>query len=208
MILKYIALAIVTLAAGSLAHAQALVEGGSAEAGQAKSVVCAACHGGDGNSLNPNWPSLAGQHATYIVQQLQAFKNGTRSDPLMTPQAMALSEQDMKDVAVYFAAQEQAPKPVADPSVLDLGQALYRGGDTETGAAACMACHGPEGRGNPAAAYPSTRGQYAVYLAKQLRDYAAGARRSDQPQDMMQDIAAKLSEEDILALASYMQGLK
>jgi cytochrome c553 len=207
MILKYIAFAIVTLAAGSLAQAQALVEG-SVEAGKAKSVTCAACHGADGNSVNPSWPNLAGQHATYIVQQLQAFKTGTRTDPLMTPQAMMLSEQDMKNLAVYYASQQSAPKPVAAPSTVDLGEALYRGGDTETGAAACMACHGPSGRGNPAAAYPLLRGQYAVYAAKQLRDYAAGRRQSDKPQRMMQEIASKLSEEDMLAVASYVQGLK
>ena len=207
MILKYIAFAIVTLAAGSLAQPQALVEG-SAEAGQAKSATCAACHGADGNSVNPSWPSLAGQHATYIVQQLQAFKEGTRSDPLMTPQAMMLSDEDMRDLAVYFASQEPAPKTVADPETVDLGAVLYRGGDTETGAAACMACHGPTGRGNPAAAYPLLRGQYAVYVAKQLRDYATGKRRSDQPQRMMQEIASRLSEEDMAAVASYVQGLK
>ncbi|HET6630205.1 MAG TPA: c-type cytochrome [Woeseiaceae bacterium] len=207
MILKYIAFAIVTLAAGSLARAQALVDG-SVEAGKAKSVTCAACHGADGNSVNPSWPNLAGQHATYIVKQLQAFKAGTRSDPLMTPQAMMLSEEDMQNLAVYYASQQSAPKPVADPSTVDLGEAIYRGGDTETGAAACMACHSPTGRGNPAAAYPLLRGQYAVYVAKQLHDYAAGRRRSDQPQGMMEEIASKLSEEDMLAVASYVQGLK
>ncbi len=207
MILKYSAFAIVMLAAASLANAQALIEG-SAEAGKAKSITCAACHGADGNSVNPNWPNLAGQHATYIVQQLQAFKDGTRADPLMTPQAMMLTEDDMKNLAVYYASQQSAPKPVADASTLDLGESLYRGGDTDTGAAACMACHGPTGRGNPAAAYPLLRGQYSVYLAKQLRDYAAGTRTSDNPQGMMQDIASRLSEDDILAIASYMQGLK
>lgn len=207
MILKYIAFAIVTLAAGTLAHPQALVEG-SVEAGRAKSITCAACHGADGNSVNPAWPNLAGQNAKYLVQQLQAFKAGARSDPLMTPQAMMLSEEDMHNLAVYYASQQSAPKTVAQPATVDLGQSLYRGGDTETGAAACTACHGPTGRGNPAAAYPLLRGQYAVYVAKQLRDYAAGRRTSDQPQRMMQEIASRLSEQDIVAVASYVQGLK
>jgi cytochrome c553 len=207
MILKYIAFAIVTLAAGTFAHSQALVEG-SVEAGKAKSITCAACHGADGNSVNPAWPNLAGQNARYLLQQLQAFKAGTRSDPLMTPQAMMLSEEDMHNLAVYYAAQQSAPKTVAQPATVDIGQSLYRGGDTETGAAACMACHGPTGRGNPAAAYPLLRGQYAVYVAKQLRDYAAGRRKSDQPQRMMQEIASRLSEQDIVAVASYVQGLK
>ena len=207
MILKYIAFAIVMLAASTFAQPQALVEG-SVEAGKAKSITCAACHGADGNSVNPAWPNLAGQNAKYLLQQLQAFKAGTRSDPLMTPQAMMLSEEDMHNLAVYYAAQQSAPKTVAQPATVDIGQSLYRGGDTETGAAACMACHGPTGRGNPAAAYPLLRGQYAVYVAKQLRDYAAGRRTSDQPQRMMQEIASRLSEEDMLAVASYVQGLK
>lgn len=207
MIVKYIALATVLLSLASLAEAQALVDG-SAEAGKAKSVTCAACHGPDGNSVNPQWPSLAGQHATYLVQQLEAFKNGTRSDPLMTPQAMMLSEEDMRNLAVYFSEQEPAPRTVADPATLDKGEALYRGGDTESGAAACIACHGPTGRGNPAAAYPMLRGQYATYLSKQLKDYASGQRKSDQPTRVMREIASRLSEADMQAVASYVQGLK
>lgn len=207
MIVKYIAFAIGALTLATVAHAQVLVEG-SAEAGQAKSITCAACHGPEGNSVNPQWPSLAGQNAKYIVQQLEAFKSGARSDPLMTPQAMLLSEEDMRNLAVYYAAQEPAPKTVADPATVEKGQALYRGGDTGSGAAACMACHGPMGRGNPAAAYPMLRGQYAAYVAKQLRDYASGKRKSDQPTRVMREIAARLSEDDIVALASYVQGLK
>lgn len=207
MILKYIAFAIVTTFIATLANAQALIEG-SAEAGKAKSITCAACHGQDGNSVNPQWPNLAGQNAKYIVQQLQAFKSGERADPLMTPQAMMLSEEDMHNLAVYFASQQSAPKPVANPKTIDKGEALYRGGDMESGAAACMACHGPTGRGNPAAAYPLLRGQYATYVTKQLRDYAAERRKSDQPTRVMRDIASRLSEDDMLAVASYVQGLK
>ncbi|HZD54007.1 MAG TPA: c-type cytochrome [Woeseiaceae bacterium] len=205
--MKYIAFAIVTLCSGPLANAQALIEG-SAEAGKAKSVTCAACHGPEGNSVNPAWPSLAGQSAKYIVHQLQAFKSGDRSDPLMTPQAMTLSEEDMHNLAVYYASQESAPKTVADAATVDKGEALFRGGKAETGAAACMACHGPTGRGNPAAAYPMLRGQYATYVAKQLRDYASGRRKSDQPTRVMREIASRLSEADMLAVASYVQGLK
>lgn len=207
MIVKYIAFAMAAFSFGTAANAQALVEG-SAEAGQAKSITCAACHGPDGNSVNPQWPSLAGQNAKYIVQQLQAFKSGARSDPLMTPQAMMLSDEDMHNLAVYYAGQEAAPKTVADVASVEKGESLYRGGDTESAAAACIACHGPTGRGNPAAAYPMLRGQYATYVAKQLRDYASGRRKSDQPTRMMRDIAARLSEDEIMALASYVQGLK
>ena len=188
-------------------RAQVLVEG-SAEAGAAKAITCSACHGPDGNSVNPLWPSIAGQHPLYIVEQLQAFKNGTRSEPLMLGQAMMLSDEDMRNLAVYYSQKTTATKVIADPATLDHGQRLYRGGSRENQTPACIACHGPNGRGNPASSYPSLKGQYAVYIAKQLRDYASGARRSDGATRVMRDIAAKLSEEDIVAVSSYVQGLQ
>lgn len=203
---KLVAISLVSVFAIGVAQAQSLVEG-SADAGKAKSITCGACHGADGNSVNPEWPSIAGQHAPYIVQQLQAFKSGARANPLMTGQAMILSEQDMADLAVYFESLPAAPKAVADPAMVDKGEALYKGGDREDSVAACIACHGPSGRGNPAAMYPSIAGQYAVYTAKQLRDYASGSRKSDAPTRVMRDIAARLSEDDIKAVASYVQGL-
>lgn len=189
------------------AAADPLVEG-SAEAGQALSIPCAACHGPDGNSVNPAWPSIAGQNAPYIVSQLQAFKEGTRADPLMTPQAMALSDQDMRDLAAWYSSQAPAPRAVASTETLPKGEALYRGGDSENSTAACLACHGPTGRGNPAAAYPMLRGQYATYTATQLRNYASGARKSDGSTRVMRDIASRLSEDEIVAVSSYIQGLK
>lgn len=203
---KFARLAFLSFFFCSIAAAEGLVDG-TVEAGQARATTCAACHGPDGNSVNPMWPSIAGQNAPYIVEQLQAFKNGTRSDPLMSGQAMALSEQDMRDLAVFYASQRRAAKTVADASTVDKGQSLYRGGDAESGASACMACHGPLGSGNPAAAYPALRGQYAAYIAKQLRDYASGARKSDGSTKVMRDIAARLSEADIVAVSSYVQGL-
>ena len=189
------------------ANADQLVDG-SAEAGQARSATCAACHGPDGNSVNPTWPSIAGQNAPYILKQLQAFKSGSRTDPLMTAQALPLSEQEMRDLAVYYAGQVAAPKAVAAPETVNKGEALYQGGDAENRVAACLACHGPTGRGNPAAAYPMLKGQHATYTATQLRNYANGQRKSDGPTRVMRDIAARLEEDDILAVASYIQGLK
>jgi cytochrome c553 len=189
------------------ANSEPLVEG-SAEAGKARSVTCAACHGPDGNSVNPAWPSIAGQNAPYMLKQLQAFKSGSRTDPLMTAQAMPLSEQEMRDLAVYYAAQAPAPKAVAAPESVNKGEALYQGGDAENKIAACLACHGPTGRGNPAAAYPMLKGQHATYTATQLRNYANGQRKSDGPTRVMRDIAARLEEDDILAVASYVQGLQ
>ena len=187
--------------------ADGLVDG-SAEAGKAKSITCGACHGADGNSVNPAWPSIAGQHSTYIVKQLQAFKSGARTEPLMLGQAMLLTDADMRNLAVYFSEMKTATKVVADPTTLDYGERLYRGGSRENNTPACIGCHGPNGRGNPAASYPSLRGQYAVYAAAQLRAYASGERRSDGVTRVMRDIAAKLSEEDIVAVASYVQGLQ
>ena len=203
---KFVALGLCTLLAGS-AFADGIVAG-DAEAGKSKAITCGACHGADGNSVNPVWPSLAGQHATYAVAQLQAFKSGTRSDPLMLGQVMSLNDTDMRNLAVYFEGMPAAAKAVADPASVDRGERLYRGGDSDNNSAACIACHGPTGRGNPAAAYPSLKGQYATYTAMQLRAYASGARQSDGPTKVMRDIASSLSEDDIVAVASYIQGLQ
>lgn len=200
-------LAVAFLLTASQAQAESLVEG-SAEDGKAKSMMCTACHGAEGNSVNPLWPSVAGQSAPYIVAQLEAFKSGSRSDPLMTAQAMLLSDGDMRDIAVYFESLPAAAMAVADPSKVDKGQALYRGGDSDNGVAACLACHGPTGRGNPAAKYPALQGQHAAYTAKQLNDYASNTRQSDGKTRIMRDIASRLSEDDIKALASYVQGLR
>lgn len=189
------------------ASADGLVDG-SYEAGQTIAVRCGACHGPDGNSVNPQWPSIAGQHAPYIVRQLKAFQNGERTNILMSSQAMSLTEQDIKDVAVFFAAQPAAAKAVADPTLVDRGEALYRGGNKDRGAAACLTCHGPTGRGNPAAAYPLLRGQHAAYVAATLRAYATDARKSDGTRKIMRDIAKRLSEDDIVAVAAYVQGLR
>jgi len=189
------------------AFADGLIQG-SAEAGKNRAITCGACHGADGNSVNPAWPSIAGQSATYIVKQLQAFKSGDRSDVLMSAQAGSLSDQDMADLAVYFSEQPRAPRAVADASLVAKGEALYRGGDKEHGTPACMACHGPTGSGNPAASYPSLSGQYAVYTAAQLQAYADGSRKTDGSTKVMRDIAELLSKEQIDAVASYTQGLR
>jgi cytochrome c553 len=189
------------------ASAESLAQG-SASAGQSKAAVCAACHGPDGNSINPMWPSLAGQHASYLSHQLTAFQAGDREDVLMSSFAASLSAADIADLAAYFETQMIAPK-TADPAQLDLGQSLYRGGIADRGVPACMACHGPDGKGNPLAAYPAVSGQHATYILNTLKAYAAGNRRSDGASNpMMRDIAARLSEAEMQAVASYMQGLR
>jgi len=193
--------------ASGIAFSPAVMAEGDAAAGQAKAAICAACHGADGNSVNPVWPSLAGQHSSYIVDQTNAFKSGLRSDPLMTAQAGILSDADLADVAAYFASQTAAQR-TANPALADMGERLYRGGDKEEGVAACIACHGPSGRGNAPAGYPSLTGQHATYTAKQLADYKSRARRSDGDTQMMRNIAAELSQEQIDAVAAYIQGLR
>lgn len=189
------------------AQAESLVDG-SVDAGKAKALTCTACHGPAGNSSNALWPNIAGQNAPYTLAQLMAFKDGTRKDPLMSSQAMLLSAEDMADLAVYFESLPAAAQSVADANLIARGEALFRGGDKEKGTAACMACHGPTGRGNPAAKYPALNGQHAAYTAKQLRAYAAGTRETDGKTRVMREIAARLDNDDIEAISSYVQGLK
>ena len=193
-------------AIGSLAIPAGVLAEASADAGQAKAAVCAACHGVDGNSVNPEWPSLAGQHTGYLAGQITAFQNGSRENVLMGPQAMALSEEDAADIAAFYNQQSLNPLE-ADPSYVTRGQQLYRGGDAERGISACIACHGPNGRGNPLADYPVIAGQHSVYVANQLRLYASGARRSDANQ-IMRSIARRMTEEDIKAVSAFVQGLR
>jgi cytochrome c553 len=190
---------------GLAASAVALADG-SAEKGQSKSTACVACHGMNGNSANPEWPSLAGQHEQYTRKQLQAFKSGARKNPLMTPMAMALSDDDMADLGAYFASQKPAGLE-ADPGKLALGQRIFRSGDAKSGIPACASCHGPTGAGNPAAAYPLLRSQYGTYVGAQLRAYRAGTRQTD-PNKMMREVASTMSDEQIDAVASYIQGLR
>ncbi|HMN43553.1 MAG TPA: c-type cytochrome [Povalibacter sp.] len=179
---------------------------GSAEAGQAKSATCVACHGVDGNSVNPEWPSIAGQHSEYIVKQLKAFKSGARQNVLMSPMAAGLSEADIDDLAAYYSSQT-ANGGEADASKVSLGQRLYRGGDAEKGIAACGACHGPSGHGNPTAQYPSIRGQHATYVEAQLKAYRSGTRQTDQNQ-MMRGVTQSMTDDQIAAVAAYVQGLR
>jgi cytochrome c553 len=193
----------VAIAAAALGMNDTALAEGSVEAGQQKSAVCMACHGPDGNSLNPEWPNLAGQHASFIVAQLEAFKSGERQNPLMSPMAVGLTEQDMLDLAAFYAAQAPAALE-ADPALVEAGRKLYLGGNQETGVSACIACHGPTGRGNPMALYPVISGQHATYLASALRAYASGERVNT----MMQEIAARMSEEEIAAVSAYIQGLR
>lgn len=208
---RLISLSLISLIAACVAGfapARLLAQEGSAEAGQTKAAVCAACHGADGNSTaNPAWPSLAGQHPKYLEHQLEAFKDGQRADPGMQGFAKTLSEQDMRDIAAYYAEQTMTVKG-ADPAQVERGQRIYRGGIPERSIPACIACHGPTGTGNPLAGFPRISHQHAPYMAATLRAYRSGDRTSDMAlNQMMRNVAELLLDDEIEALASYMQGL-
>jgi cytochrome c553 len=190
-----------------LISVQALAKGDAA-AGQAKSAICAACHGVDGNSVVPNWPKLAGQHEDYLVRQITLIKSGARMVPEMAGITPGLSEQDILDLSAYFAEQENNGG-VADESLVEPGELIYRAGNAESGVPACMACHGPAGEGNPLAGYPTLAGQHAVYTAKMLTQYRSGENwgEKDAPSHVMNGVAAELTDAEILAVASYIQGL-
>jgi cytochrome c553 len=187
----------------ALATAQAA---GDAEAGKAKAASCAACHGVDGNSINPEWPKLAGQHEGYLVKQLFYFGHGERDNPTMKGLVANLSEQDAQDIAAYFASQT-ATIGAADPELVEFGERIYRGGNSDSGVAPCMGCHGPNGGGNPAANYPALRGQHARYVENQMHGFASGNRVNENAKKMMQILASRMTNREISAVASYIQGL-
>ena len=203
MTAKFVALTLVAM----LGWTGSVHAAGTVEAGQAKSATCMACHGMDGNSANPEWPSLAGQHPSYILKQLKQFKAGERQNALMSPMAMILADQDMEDLAAYFASQTPRPTAETEPSKLQRGQGIYRAGIASKGVPSCAGCHGPSGRGIPGAAFPMIGGQHAVYAAIQLRSYKSGARATD-PNSMMRTIASRLNDDEIDDVASYLQGMR
>lgn len=187
-----------------IAHPSSFAAGNSA-AGKTKSAACAGCHGADGNSPNPLWPKLAGQDPQYLVKQLQDFKIGKRKDAMMAPFAMGLSEQDMADIAAYFAGQKTGPgTAVASADAVKLGERLYRGGNAKSGVSACMSCHGPSGHGIPPR-FPRVSGQHAAYTEKQMLAFKSSQRNNDG--ETMTRIAFRMSEAEIKAVAQYMAGL-
>lgn len=179
---------------------------GDAEAGQAKTAVCGACHGADGNSPAPNFPKLAGQGERYLLKQMHDIKGGKRVVLEMTGMLDPLSEQDLADIAAYFASQNMSVG-AADPNLVQRGQELFRGGKLEEGMPACTGCHSPDGAGLAAASFPKLGGQHAQYVTKQLTDFREGNRTNDGDAMIMRAIAAKLSNKDIEAVSSYIQGL-
>jgi len=188
---------------------------GDAQAGAGKAAVCAACHGAQGVAIAPTFPNLAGQSATYLYIQLKEFHDGERNDPVMTGQAAALSDTDMRDLASYYAS--LAPKPAGQADANSRGAQLYLAGDPAQGIPPCQGCHGANGLGPqphpssapqpPWATWPHLRGQSSLYVAKQLGDYKSGARAGSSNAKVMQGVAATLGDDDVQALSTYLNTL-
>ena len=206
----------------------ALAEG-NISMGKTKAASCAGCHGEDGNSMVATFPKLAGQHAGYIEQQLNAFKKGSRNAPMMAPLAMGLDKKSIKDIAAYYASKKisanELPVIQSDDDdddetevsaedkaaelkdLMDLGADIYRNGNLNTEVSACIACHGPRGEGNKPASFPLLHGQHADYLIKALTDFKRAA-RSNTPDNMMHMIARKMSDKEIKAVSYYISMMK
>lgn len=192
---------LLTLGISGLAHAA-----GDAAAGQGKIAMCSACHNADGNSLLPNFPKLAGQGERYLFKQMQEIKSGVRPVVEMTGMLDAMTDQDLEDISAWYSSQKGTIGAAA-PDLVARGEALYRGGKLEDGMPACVGCHLPNGEGLNLALYPKLNGQHASYTAKQLTDFREGDRVNDGDTMIMRSIAAKLSNKDIKAISSYIEGL-
>ena len=198
---------------------------GMASAGKEKAVSCGSCHGGDGNSMVSTFPKLAQQHESYLIKQLKNFKDGSRKDAMMSAMAMSLSDEDIADIAAYYADQKITPNqlPVIDSddedkqsvakeeeaaqTLIKQGSDLYRNGDLGREVSACIACHGPQGEGNKPAGFPVLRSQHADYLIKALSDFKSGA-RSNNPENVMHMIAKKMTLEEIKAVSYRISMMK
>jgi cytochrome c553 len=204
---------------------------GNISSGKEKAAACVSCHGDNGNSLVSSFPKLAQQHSSYLIKQLQAFKNGTRKNPMMSSIAMGLSDEDMFDIAAYYAEQEVSANqlPVLDhdddekpatandekkidgnaklQAIIAQGSDLYRNGDLPREVSACIACHGPFGEGNKPAGYPLLKSQHADYLIKTLTDFKTDA-RSNNPENIMHMTAKKMTDEEIKAVSYRISMMK
>ncbi len=183
---------------------------GDPAAGQALSLPCSACHGMDGaTGLDPTYPDLAGQNEKYLFEQLKLIQSNERIILLMTGQLFGKTEQDLRDMAAYYASLPGKVRQASgDNESIARAEAIYRGGIMEKGVAACTACHSPTGNGNALAGFPALSGQPAAYLIAQLKAYREGERNTDEAfGGMMRDVAQGLTDGEIAVLADYLQGL-
>lgn len=204
-------LATALLLAAQGVAAQGVIKGDPAKAQQIVTQMCVACHAADGNSPIPANPNLAAQHPEYTYKQLMNFKPqggkpAERNNAVMAGMVASLSEDDMKNIAAYFAAQKAKPGAARDAALAKQGEAIYRGGIMAKGVAACASCHAPNGAGIPAQ-YPRLAGQHAEYTASQLKAFRSGQRANDAAK-MMRGVSAKLSDQEIAAVSEYIAGLR
>jgi cytochrome c553 len=193
-------------AIGLFLATSAQAAGDPAKATTIANQVCAACHGADGNSMIPLYPKLAGQHPEYITKQLKNFKSGERNNAIMAGMVAALTPEDMDNLGAYFATQAAKGGTAKSNGKGSVGEKIYKGGIPGVGVPACASCHGPAGAGIPVQ-FPRLAGQHADYTVAQLKSFRAGQRANDAAK-MMRSVAAKLSDEDMAAVADYIQGLK
>lgn len=198
---KLVVSLLLTLGISGLAHAA-----GDAAAGQGKIATCSACHNADGNSLLPSFPKLAGQGQRYLYKQMQDIKSNARPVVEMTGMLDPLNDQDLADIAAWYSSQKSTTG-AADPELVSRGEALFQGGKLADGLPACIGCHSPNGEGLDLAIFPKLSSQHADYTTKQLTDFREGDRENDGDAMIMRTIASKLSNKDIKALSSYIQGL-
>jgi len=200
----------VLLASGwALADDQYPIIDGDPERGEELMQACIACHGAQGNSESSDWPNIAGQHASYTFKQLMDYKRGEQRDNAQMAGIVAdLDEQDMKDLAVFYEQQPHKVMGAGDDreELVERGKKIYMGGIPSKEVAACIACHGPQGKGNPMADYPLVGGQWAAYLRDQMHQFRDGERAND-ANSMMRSLAEKMSDEEIEAVSEYMAGL-
>ncbi|MDP2097519.1 MAG: c-type cytochrome [Methylobacter sp.] len=217
--LQVLSISLALASATGILHAE-----GNIDAGKQKAESCASCHGEGGNSMVPTFPKLAQQHPSYLKQQLNAFKDGSRTDPMMSAMAMSLSDEDIADISAYYATQKISPNTLPVPETDDdaeptaeskaavqeliaQGGDLYRNGNLASEVSACIACHGPFGEGNKPASFPALRWQHADYLIKALTDFKTGA-RSNNPENMMHMIAKKMTAKEIQAVSYRISMMK
>ncbi len=205
---KTVLLAFIAFSAMSTTVSASEVQSGDATKGKAVSGVCTACHGADGNSANPDWPTLAGQGEAYLIKQLNDFRSDKRKDATMSAMAKGIaSDEDVIHLAAYYSSQKAKLGSATNKELLAKGEAIYRGGVLSSGVAACSGCHGPTGTGNPAAKFPQISGQHSKYVITQLKTFKSGARANDTGK-MMQNIALKMTDAEMEAVAEYIAGLR
>ena len=175
--------------------------------GKALAVTCLACHGEKGNSLVPSFPNIAGQTQQYLAKQLREIQSGARAVPTMAGLLDAMSEQDLEDIAAYYASQPRN-YGAAKADLVELGETIYRVGIPRKNIASCTACHSPTGEGNGPAGFPALAGQWPEYTVSQLKAFQNGERHNDGDSKMMQSTAQDLTDKEMQAVASYLYGLK